>query len=278
MAMPLIASDTKPVVLRGIPLAILPFAVVVATLWAFPVLWYQTAPQDSHFFWVTEQTNLVDWSFKEIPLGKAAEAILVGDQMVNGEFISSDSSRLVRVFSAKRYLKKENEIGLFSHTPDRCWTGAGWTIELVEPQCLEFTISGLKMLFERRLFVRGAQKELVYFGAMLGGKPLPYRLDHYLNWKVEAPVTLTERERLWSRIREWRLGSIAWKAFATRAAFRGPQHFFRISATVDGDDVAAADELLQRFLPQWLKPVDYQKELDEWRRAKRKGENIVDGK
>src|SRR5438132_5541139 len=152
------------------------FAIVVAVLWAFPALWYRSTGKEAQFIWLAEQTNVLGWVFKDTPISKAAEAILVGDRMANGEFFSLDSKSVIRIFSAKRYLQKENEIGLFSHTPDRCWTSVGWKIQLIQPEFVECQIHGLTVRFERRLFFQGNVKELVYFGAIVGGKALPYRL------------------------------------------------------------------------------------------------------
>ena len=202
--------------------------------------------------------------------------------MVNGEFVSGDATRVIRVFSAKRYLQNENEIGLFSHTPDRCWTGAGWQIQLIEPAFVECQIHGLAMRFERRLFVHDQVKELVYFGAIVGGKALPYRLDQYLAANLKkTEQTKGDSESAVLRLGSSRMWGWTWDSFVHRTAFGGPQQFLRISTPVVGntseiaggisrgkDDLAEADERLRSFLPQWLVVVDYQKEYGEWK-AKR---------
>lgn len=258
------------------------FAIAVGVLWAFSGFWYRGAGKEAQFVWLAEQTKVPGWVFKDVPIAKAAEAILVADRMVNGEFVSGDATRVIRVFSAKRYLQKENEIGLFSHTPDRCWTGAGWEIQLIEPEFVECQIHGLAMRFERRLFVHDQVKELVYFGAIVGGKALPYRLDQYLAANLKKTgQTKGDSESTVLRLGSSRMWGWTWDSFVHRTAFGGPQQFLRISTPVVGnpseiaggisrgkDDLAEADERLRSFLPQWLVKVDYQKEHEAWLRAK----------
>ena len=125
---------------------------------------------------------------------------------------------------------------------------------------MECQIHGLAMRFERRLFVHDQVKELVYFGAIVGGKALPYRLDQYL----AANVKKTEQTRGDSESTVLRLGSSrmwgwTWDSFVHRTAFGGPQQFVRISTPVVGDDLAEADERLRSFLPQWLVVVKGEK-------------------
>jgi hypothetical protein len=254
------------------------FAIAVGVLWAFPAFWYRGAGTEAQFVWLAEQTNVPGWDFKDVPIAKAAEAVLVGDRMANGEFFSGDATRVIHVFSAKRYLQKENEIGLFSHTPDRCWTGTGWEIELIEPEFVECQIHDLAMRFERRLFVRDAVKELVYFGAIVGGKALPYRLDQHLAANLKkTKKTKGDSESTLLRLRSSRLWGWTWDSFVHRTAFGGPQQFIRISTPVAGTDLASADERLRSFLPQWLVNVDYEKEYGEWMAARGREDHKTTG-
>lgn len=258
------------------------FALAIGALWAFPVFWYRGVGKEASFVWLAEQTNVTGWVFKEVPIAKAAEAVLVGDRMANGEFVSGDASRVIRVFSAKRYLQKENEIGLFSHTPDRCWTGAGWKIELIGPEFVDCQIHGVAMRFERRLFVHDAARELVYFGAIVGGEALPYRLDQYLAANLtKTASTKRDSESTLLRLKSSRVWGWTWDAFVNRTAFGGPQQFIRVStpwnsgqnSTVQGPgEIAEADERLRSFLPQWLVPVNYEKEYGAWKAARGRGE------
>jgi hypothetical protein len=213
---------------------------------------------------MSEQTNLPGWTFRSVPVNKAAESILVADRLINGEF-SGPRGWLVRVFSAKRYIESQNEIGLFVHTPDRCWTEAGWRLEPVQPDYREVLIHGVPILFERRIFSSGSERELVYFGGLVGGQPLPYRLDHNLSVGMRHALRLAQDttgatlrasdKRFWQRV---------WDSFIARRPLIGPKQFLRVSTPLADIEVAQADSLLVDFLSHWLKPVAYQKELQEW--------------
>jgi hypothetical protein len=248
---------------------VLPFAAVVALLWLFPTVWYRGGADQDNFCWFAEQSDIKGWSFKDTPISKAAEAVLVGDRMVSGEFTREDGAK-IRVFSAKRYSKKENEIGLFSHTPDRCWTAVGWRIEPTEPDVVERAIHGVRVLLERRIFSVNGQRELVYFGALVGGKALPYRLDQYYSaGRKRTEAGGGDTSATWLRLKQARVWSWAWDSFKNRTPLSGPQQFLRISTPVSGAETNAADELLTGFLEKWLAPADYSAELAQWKIARK---------
>lgn len=243
------------------------FSAGVALLWAFPSLWYTSRPPDGAFQWFAEQDHVPGWSATNLPISKTAEAVLVGDKLVSAEYTRADGER-VRVFSAKRYLKKENEIGLFSHTPDRCWTAVGWKIEPADPDFVEVPVHGVPMVFERRVYVFGAQRELVYFGALVGGRPLPYRLDQYLAaGATRKDIGHGDAHGTWHRIKQARVWSWAWDSFKNRTPLAGPQQFVRISTPLSSTDPRAADERLKAFLELWLQPTNYEAELAQWKAA-----------
>jgi hypothetical protein len=245
---------------------------LLAGLWLFPRVWYTRSETNRNPVWLSERTNVAGWSFAEVPVSEAAERLLVADRMVSGEFTSPTNRISVRVFSAKRYSEKPNEIGLFVHTPDRCWTQGGWKFEPVSPDSVELTVHGRKMVFERRLFVHGAQRELVYFGGLVGGQPLPFRLDHNLSVGFKYATDRAQGgvdtrgggaraadKRFWARI---------WDSFTSRSQLLGPKQFIRISTSVYGADLARGDQTLQALLEAWLEPVEYEKELIAWQERK----------
>ncbi len=250
--------------------AVLGFFVVA--LWAFPGAWYTRSDRSLHPVWLNERTNLAGWRFREIPVADSAEKLLVADRTVSGEFDQAGTQTSVQVFSAKRYTAKPYDIGLFVHTPDRCWTQAGWKFEPVVPDSVELDVHGVKILFERRVFVAGGHRELVYFGGLVGGQPLPYRLDHNLSVGMKFAVdeaakksgaagagTRAVDKRFWERI---------WEAFKARRQILGPKQFVRISTEVVGGDLASADARLRSFLELWLEPTDYDAELRSWTERK----------
>lgn len=248
---------------RGVLLSLVVLALLVMGLWQFPALWYRDPHPGDDYRWFAEQTRLPGWTYREVPVSTAAESVIQADAMASGVFRGS-SGRDVQVYSAKRYLKKENEIGLFSHTPDRCWTAVGWRMEPASPDVVEMTVHGVRLLLERRVFTHGTDRVLVYFGAVVGGKPLPYRLDQYHSAsRASGDGTRDDSSSTWRRLAQARLWSWAWDSFRQRTPLSGPQQFIRIS-TAEAGDLAAADRLLRDMLPLWLQPVDYQQELRQW--------------
>lgn len=230
----------------------------VVVLFLFPRLWYTRTDATQAAQWLSEQTNAPGWRYSEISVDKSAERLLVADKLVNGEFTrQKGGDAVVRVFGARRVKEDPKEIGLFVHTPDRCWVQAGWGLESVDEDHVEVDLHGRRVLFERRIFGSHGQRELVYFAGLVGGQTLPYRLDH--NYSVSRRV-LQEGEKnrtiganrwndtlLWKRV---------WDAFASRRPLLGPKQFVRISTSVAGGDEERADKLLREFLPMWLKPED----------------------
>ena len=262
---------------RSTLLSLAIFSSAVAIVWAFPWFWYANRPTTGDFLWFAEQTQIPGWNFERVPVGKSAEAILVADRIVNGEF-SQPHGPGILVYSAKRYLEKENEIGLFSHTPDRCWTAAGWKIEPAEPDFVKVTVHGLDILFERRIFAANGQRQLVYFGALIGGKPLPYRIDQYFAAGAkQGDNTKGDAEATWKRLSQPRLWSWAWDSFLNRTPLNGPQQFFRVSTPIRGSEVDGADRQLVEFLPRWLARTDYASEFSAWTALPREKQKKQEG-
>ena len=242
------------------------FVALILGCWAFPRPWYTRTDAQKGYFWLSEQSEIKGWTYQEVPVAKSAEATLVADRLVNGAFTSNEG-RIVRVFSAKRYEEKRNEIGLFVHTPDRCWTEAGWILEPAVPDTAELLLQGLTLRFERRIFTIGSERELVYFCGLTGGQPLPYRLDHNLSVGLKYQLR-TAKDKTGSTVRasDQRLWDRVWESFISRRPLLGPKQFLRISTPIQGEDSSVADRLLREFLLSWLVSVDYQKELEAWQR------------
>lgn len=246
-------------------------SVLVLAVWGFPRLWYTASGAGERQLWFGVRTNLPGWTYQAIPLDASAERLLVADVATFGEFKNPTNRQVVRAFSAKRYTFKSHDSGLFLHTPDRCWTLAGWKFEPVEPDHVELTVHGVRMVFERRVFVGGGERELVYFGGLVGGQPLPYRLDHNLNVGLRFATLTPDKSKsrgFFARAVDTKLWRRVWEGFLARRPLLGPKQFIRISTPLRGPDTAAADRLLHQFLEQWLEPVDYAAELAAWRAQK----------
>jgi Protein of unknown function (DUF3485) len=269
--MPNSASSQCAVPVRAkkspVPTAVV-LSLAVAVLWFFPRFWYTKTDRTQGLHWFAERTEISGWRYESEPISDAAEAVLAADKTVNGVFTNSVGA-MVRVFSAKRYAEKESEYDMFAHTPDRCWTSVGWKLEPAAPDWIELAVHGVRMRLERRVFVAPGQRELVYFGALVGGQPLPYRLDQYLNVgekrTEQAPRGLFGNAlgALDSRLFGW-----AWTSFVNRRPLFGPKQFIRISTPVPEGGTAEGDELLKGFLPRWLVLTDYRAELNAWRAAR----------
>jgi hypothetical protein len=239
---------------------------LVLVLWIFPTFWYR-ADDDGPKHWLAEKTEVPGWSYHEIPVDESAEKVLVADRMVNGIFTNSTGSQ-VYVFSAKRFEEKANEIGLFIHTPDRCWVQIGWRVEPdAAPDVKEISLHGAKVQVERRIFDYRGRRELVYFFGLQDGAPLPYRLDHYLNAALRAGG---KSERTSIRATDFHFWRRLWDSFKGRQEFLGPKQFVRISTNVSADGENAADERLENFLRQWLVPSDFSEEKKQWQIASAK--------
>lgn len=232
------------------------FALAIAALWAFPRFWYTRQADADKFLWLRQSTNVSNWKFEPQPVDKSAEAILVADRLASGEF--RNGKAVVRVFGADRFTARQNDIGLFTHTPDRCWVQAGWKIEPAAPDSVELDVQGAKILVERRIYQSKGHRELVYFWGMSSGQTLPFRLDHNMNTAVHQSATSGSDSRAAaSRATDKKFWGRVWDSFASRRPFAGPKQFFRISTPVFGADTAAQEKLLADFVNQWLQPADF---------------------
>lgn len=255
------------------------FACFVLALWLFPRVWYTQKDAEKGFIWLTGQTSLPGWEFKPLPVAESAERLLAADETISGEFTNLTDGRVVQVFLAKRYTEKQHDIGLFVHTPDRCWTEAGWRLDPVAPDHVEVDVHGARITFERRVFVYKDRRELVLFGGLVGGQPLPYRLDHNLSVGMRSALQRAVKQTgaklrasdrlLWQRV---------WESFLSRRQLFGPKMFVRISTRLESDDTRAADELLVKMLSEWLRSVDFAEDMRDWKeRRSQRGTAAIEG-
>ncbi|MCP5519041.1 MAG: exosortase-associated EpsI family protein [Verrucomicrobiales bacterium] len=246
-------------------------AALVGLLWLFPSFWYTASDTQSRRVWLSSRTQIDGWTFGEEVVAESAERLLVADELFSGAFTNQTDRTVIRAFTAKRFTSNSRDIGLFVHTPDRCWTQGGWKLQAVEPTFVEATVHGVPMVFERRVFVSGGHRELVYFGGLVGGQPLPYRLDHNysvaLKYQVERSGSGRDGRGAGQRAFDPLFWGRIWDSFVARRALLGPKQFVRISTTLRGGDLGQADAALLAFLPLWLQPVDFEQELAAWRES-----------
>ena len=242
-----------------VAVSILMFSGLLGFCWGYPHIYYNKSQLGESRHWLQERTTVAGWVYTNLPISKAAEAVLVADELVNGEF-SNDKGGLVRVFSAKRIKEKQNEIGLFVHTPDRCWTESGWKLEEATPDSVDLSIHSARMIIERRIFVHpSGARELVYFGGMVNGQSLPYRLDHNLSVGLRHQLQAAgDRSGGSLRASDRRFWVRVWDSFRSRRPLLGPKQFIRISTPLKSSaDLPVQDDLLGSFLPQWLEETEF---------------------
>jgi len=238
----------------------------VLAVWSFPRFWYSATDGHKDYVWLADRNPLPGWEYRETPLSAAAEGALAADRIVTGEF-RNDAGMVVRVFSAKRYSEKEGD--MFAHTPDRCWTSVGWKLEPARPDLVELNLHGIPLVLERRIFIHGTHRELVYFGALVGGQPLPYRLDQYLN--IAARRTARPPSGIFGKMvgaLDARFFGWPWKSFLNRRALFGPKQFIRVSTPLSAVRPEDVDSALKEFLSRWLSLVDYRRELQQWQTSR----------
>lgn len=254
-------------------------SLLLILLWVFPNIWYTQVDQSRKQFWFSSKGEVTSYEFVDHPIGDVMERRLAADETFNGQFLD-DSNNAILAFIAKRYSESINEIGLFVHTPDRCWTEGGWKIQPIQPDYLEVEVQGDKIGFERRLFIAGSRFELVYFTGMVGGQTLPYRLDHNLSVAMKYQF---EKERvkttgMSNRMFDSKLWGRVWDSFKSRRPLLGPKQFIRVSTTVQAGQLEKGDDRLKDFLGQWLVRDDYVQEIEAWENAKASEEGDPDDK
>ncbi len=235
-------------------------ASLVVAIWVFPRFWYSRVDPASATQWLDARTNVAGWKYRAVAVDQSAERLLVADRLENGEFLAESKDRWerdpVRVFAAWRLKEDPREIGLFVHTPDRCWVQSGWDIEASAPEVVTVPVHGRELAFERRIFANRGHRELVYFTGLVAGQTLPYRLDHNLSVSRRVVAKgVGEAERI-TKANRWN-DSLLWRrvveSFLSRRPLLGPKQFLRISTPLDGGE-AEADRRIREFLPRWLEP------------------------
>jgi len=228
------------------------FLIFVAGLCVFPEVWYKSNVTGGAIKMLTLRTNTSDWTFEALPVEKSAERVLVADEIISG-VCSNGMGHEVYIFLASRHNPRRNEIGLFTHTPDRCWTEAGWVPEPVMPDHLQINLYGLDLTFERRVFRAGQLRVLVYFGGLADGQPIPFRLDHNISVGVRLITRGTiDRTGTLLRATDLHYWKRIWESFVSRKSITGTAQFIRVSTEIHSEDLTKSDELLKSFMEQCL--------------------------
>ena len=228
---------------------------LILGIWGFPRVWYTRMESSQVSQWWAPVTGSDGWDFHSGQVDAQAERLLVADQLTAAEFNpKGHPEEPVRVLSARRNREDPREIGLFVHTPDRCWVQAGWTLVPTHPDLVQVDLQGRSIGFERRLFRIGDRFELVYFTGLVAGQTLPYRLDHNLSVSLrvlaEGAEDRTHGANRWNDSLLWRR---VWDSFLSRRPLLGPKQFLRVSTPVVPGRESDGDERLRRFLREGLR-------------------------
>ncbi len=251
-------SEPQGAISRNLPIVGMALvSMALLFLWGFPLVWYTHTDAHQAKYWLSPLRDIDGWSFEDQSLDEAMERRLVADTSFNGQFTHGNGDS-IQAFMAKRSKESVNEIGLFVHTPDRCWTEGGWKIQPIQPDWVRVEVDGIPLVFERRLFTAGGRDELVYFTGMVGGQALPYRLDHNLSVAMKYQrLTSDAATGTGYRFIDTQLWKRVWESFVSRRPLLGPKQFIRLSTSVGLGSLEDGDRRLQAFLKEWLKKTVY---------------------
>lgn len=236
---------------------------LLAAAWIFPLLWYEKPKGD--FFWLAENSGMPGWRFEAVPLSQEESDKLNVDRAVN-QIVTSSGQLQVRAFSTKNYTATTGAKGIFHHNPDVCWSGAGWKLMAIQPESIAVKIAGKDILFERRCFSFQGQMQLVYFGALVGGNAVPYRMNYFK--AVGDTGSMTDADMQLARVGDRRFWSTILNSFRSRKSLQGPSHFIRVSTSVKSDDLGRGDQVLNDFLKDWLRRASFKDEFEQWQKTR----------
>lgn len=242
--------------MRGPEFRLTILVILVVGCYVFPSLWYQGEPPKDRMFWLKEQLAPAGWAFEPIPVPAVAESSISADRYFSGVFRNASGSA-VTVFTAKVFEDSGSGMKIFAHTPDTCWPTVGWRQVPIEPSYIEMELHGKNVVFERRLYRAGTRSELVLFGALVGGKPLPYRLNHWQSYSQVVAESGTNANLLTSRFFQKETWQLVVNSFRTQRPLEGAKHFIRLSTAAQLDSLQQADTLLREFLRVWLMPGSF---------------------
>lgn len=229
-------------------------ASLILVIWVFPKVWYTRMESSQVSQWWVPVTQINGWNSQRSDRCPGGAIVGRGPTDGSGVHAIRASREPVRVLSARRNREDPREIGLFVHTPDRCWVQAGWTLVPTHPDLVQVDLQGCSIGFERRLFRIGDRFELVYFTGLVAGQTLPYRLDHNLSVSLrvlaEGAEDRTHGANRWNDSLLWRR---VWDSFLSRRPLLGPKQFLRVSTPVVAGRESEGDERLRRFLREGLR-------------------------
>jgi hypothetical protein len=135
--------------------------------------WYHVLPpKPTTKFYFLISTNIPGWDYKPILLSTEAKKILATGDILNGTFFSHKGERL-SVFLAEWKAGKHNSLDVVAHTPDICWSNAGWiSTQSHYGDSIEMHFSERPIPFETRIFEepRGGTQEIAFWCTLVNGQ------------------------------------------------------------------------------------------------------------
>jgi hypothetical protein len=131
-------------------------------------------------------------------------------------------------------------------------------------------VAGKDIGFERRCFSFQGQMQLVYFGALVGGDIVPYRMNFFKAMSDSESGSLADRDL--ARVTDLRFWGTILNSFRSRKSLQGPSQFIRVSTPVTPDDLARGDHVLSSFLVDWMRRGSFKDEFEAANSANSKAE------
>lgn len=199
------------------------FVVGICAAWA----WFNVAPPPpTHAYRFLIKTNLPGWRFEPIPLNAKVIETLATTNLLNGTFHDSHGER-ISIFLGEWRANRGHELSVVAHTPDVCWTRAGWTAITAEfGNSMDLAIAEETIPFEVRVFrpPNGGPEELTLWCTLVNGQPYG-ELDRF----HPAQAQPEDSGDLASRTSRRLAASHLLNALKTRTTGTGEKQFIRLS-------------------------------------------------
>ncbi|MBM4077028.1 MAG: exosortase-associated EpsI family protein [Planctomycetes bacterium] len=233
-----------PSIKRGIGLNLL-FTAGVCAAWS----WFNLShPKPEGFLQFQTQTPPPGWSFQDIPLGSEVIATLATTNVINGIFSGPDGERIA-VFMGNWNTDNRQDMRVLVHTPDLCWTSAGWEpVACPIGESTTILIGEQAVPFEMRVFrsPRDGQLELCVWSTLINGTPYQ-EMNRFP--QAEAPRS-NSQFRVAAAGRELTAGYFI-KSIHSHAAAKKSKQFVRISIpTTHNIDLTFGK--INQFASLWL--------------------------
>jgi len=102
--------------------------------------------------------------------------------------------------------------------------------------------------------------QLVYFGALVGGEAVPYRMNYFK--AISDSGAGSQAGQHLARVTDLRFWGTILNSFRSRKSLQGPSHFIRVSTSATPDDPGRGDQVLSNFLMDWMRRGSFKDEFE----------------